>query len=305
MKVQNEREMTGAASTTVAEDLPEQAARERSSDESLPPDADRMSGLEPTGDSTPIRQPETLPESIASMCTVLAVGLFVMTFIFQNYVIPSGSMEHTLLIGDHVLVDRISVAPPTRWAPFVHYRDVRRGDVIVFLKPNSETPDMVLVKRTIGLPGDRVHLRHGIVYLNGVAQDEPMAAKVDAGSDPEDSYQPARDDFPLEGAPYGSTELWAQDLASHVSGDDLVVPPGKVFAMGDNRQHSLDGRFWGFVPRENILGRPLFNYWSFETTAAQMDQQQQTLGARIGSFFTTALHVVDKTRWKRTLHLIR
>ena len=84
-----------------------------------------------------------------------------------------------------------------------------------------------------------------------------------------------------------------------------MVPPGKVFAMGDNRTHSLDGRFWGFVPRENILGRPLFNYWSFEATAGEMDAQQASMGARIGSFFTTALHILDKTRWKRTLHLIK
>ena len=214
-------------------------------------------------------------------------------------------MEKTLLIGDHVLVDRITLAPPTSWAPFVRYREVRRGDVIVFYKPNAETPDLILVKRAIGVPGDRIHLRHGVLYLNGVAQDEPMAAKVQSDSDPEDMYQPSRDDFPSGGPPYGSTELWAQDLSSHVVGEDLVVPPGKVFAMGDNRTHSLDGRFWGFVPRENILGRPMFNYWSFETTADQMTQQQQTFGARVGSFFTTALHVFDKTRWKRTLHLIR
>jgi signal peptidase I len=250
-------------------------------------------------------QIETPLESLSSICTVLAVGLFVMTFIFQNFVIPSGSMEKTLLIGDHVVVDRITLAPPTRWAPFVHYRDVRRGDVIVFLKPNPETPDLVLVKRAIGLPGDRIHLRHGVVFLNGVAQNEPQAAKVQDDSDPEDAYNPARDDFPADGAPYGSTEVWSQDLASHVVGDDIVVPPGKVFAMGDNRTHSLDGRFWGFVPRENILGRPLFNYWSFEATADQMEAQNASFGARVGSFFTTALHLIDKTRWSRTFHVIR
>ncbi len=248
---------------------------------------------------------ETPLESIASICTVLAVGLFLMTFIFQNYVIPSGSMESTLLVGDHVLVDRITLAPPTKWAPFVHYREVRRGDVIVFLKPNPETPDLVLVKRTVGIPGDKVHLEHGIVYLNGVPQDQPWARMPQSDDDPQDTYDPVRDDFPAHGVPQGSTESWAQDEPSHVQNGDLVVPPGYVFAMGDNRTHSLDGRFWGFVPRENILGRPLFNYWSFDTTAAQMDQQQASMGARIGSFFTTAIHIFDKTRWKRTLHLIK
>ncbi len=248
---------------------------------------------------------ETPLESVASICTVLAVGLFLMTFVFQNYVIPSGSMEKTLLVGDHVFVDRMTLAPPTKWAFFEHYRDVRRGDIIVFMKPNAETPDLVLVKRAIGLPGDRIHLRNGVVYLNGVAQEEPFAAKPHESNDPQDAYESARDDFPKNGVPGGSTELWAQDEPSHVDGEDLVVPDGKVFAMGDNRQHSLDGRFWGFVPRENILGRPLFNYWSFESTADQMDAQQASMGARIGSFFTTALHIFDKTRWKRTLHLIK
>lgn len=248
---------------------------------------------------------ETPLESVASICTVLAVGLFLMTFIFQNYVIPSGSMEKTLLVGDHVFVDRITLAPPTRWAFWERYREVRRGDIIVFMKPNAETPDLVLVKRAIGLPGDRIHLRNGIVYLNGVAQDEPMAAKPRPDGDGQDAYDPLRDDFPKNGVPGGSTELWAQDEPSHVDGQDIVVPAGRVFAMGDNRTHSLDGRFWGFVPRENILGRPLFNYWSFETTADQMDSQQASLGARVGSFFTTAIHIFDKTRWKRTLHLIK
>ena len=106
--------------------------------------------ITPDEKSTPASPPatpehedkETALESLASICTVLAVGLFVMTFIFQNFEIPSASMEKTLLIGDHVLVDRISLAPPSHWAPFVHYRDVRRGDIIVFLKPHPETPDL-------------------------------------------------------------------------------------------------------------------------------------------------------------------
>ena len=120
-------------------------------------------------------------------------------------------------------------------------------------------------------------------------------------------YDPARDDFPTYGPPPSdlTTELWTEDEPSHVSNGDLVVPPGKFFAMGDNRTRSADGRFWGFVPRENILGRPMFNYWSFETTAGQMDQQHAGWGPRIASFFTTALHFFDKTRWTRTLHLIK
>ena len=247
---------------------------------------------------------ETFLESVSSICAVLACGLFLMGFIFQNFVIPSGSMEKTLLIGDHVFVDRMTFAPPTKWAPFVHYRDIRRGDIIVFMKPNPESPDLVLVKRTIGIPGDKIHLRHGIVYLNGVAQNEPNVNHEQAELD---GYDPARDDFPTYGAPPSilTTESWTQELPSHVVDGDLIVPPGFVFAMGDNRTESADGRFWGFVPRQNILGRPLFNYWSFETTEGAMDAQQASMGARIGSVFTTMLHIFDKTRWSRTLHLIK
>ncbi len=246
---------------------------------------------------------ETLLESIASICTILAMGLFAMSFVFQNFEIPSGSMMDTLLIGDHVLVDRVTLAPETKWAKFMHYRDIKRGDIIVFLKPGE--PDLFLVKRAIGIPGDRIHLRHGVVYLNGVAQNEPQARPVQDDTDPQDAYTPFRDDFPsIPASPdQGATESWSVDMPNYVQGDDIVVPPGRVFAMGDNRTHSLDGRYWGFVPRENIVGRPLFVYWSFETPADQIDKQ--TVGERVGFFGHTMLHIFDETRWKRTLHLIR
>jgi signal peptidase I len=254
-------------------------------------------------------QTETPLESLASICTVLAVGLFVMTFIFQNFEIPSGSMEKTLLIGDHVLVDRTSFAPPTKWAPFVHYRDIRHGDVIVFYKPNPETPELFLVKRAIGLPGDHIHLRNGIVYLNGVAQNEPEAGKPVDDGNPQHAFDAYRDDFPsvppppMEIAPGGITASWALDLPNHIQNGDLVVPPRMVFAMGDNRTESQDGRYWGFVPMENIVGRPLFIYWSFETPADQM--YKTSLGDRLGFMGHILVHFFDETRWKRTFHIIR
>ncbi len=254
--------------------------------------------------AAPARQDAETPlESLSSICVVLSILLFVMTFVFQNYVIPSPSMEKTLLVGDHVVVDRVTLAPRTRWAFFMPYRDVRRGDVIVFMKPNPETPDLVLVKRAIAIAGDRIHLSHGVVYLNGVAQNEPYVNTPPPG----DGYDPVRDNFPAQGAPPSSltTASWVDELPSHIDGADLVVPPGKVFALGDNRTESADGRFWGFVPRENILGRPLFNYWSFAGPEAEVDSGQATLGTRVGSFFTTALHFFDKTRWQRTGHIIR
>jgi signal peptidase I len=246
---------------------------------------------------------ETLLESLASICSVLAVGLFVMTFIFQNFEIPSASMVKTLLIGDHVVVDRISLAPPTHWMPAIFYREVKRGDIIVFLKP--ENPDLFLVKRTIGIPGDKIHLRNGVVYLNGVAQNEPQAGMPVNDGNFQHAYNPYRDDFPSI-APTSMddvTATWQIELPKHIQGDDLVVPPGMVFAMGDNRTESLDGRYWGFVPRENIVGRPLFVYWSFETPADQIDKQ--SIGERLGFMGHILIHFFSETRWSRTLHVIR
>jgi signal peptidase I len=252
---------------------------------------------------------ETPLEALASICSVLVVGLFIMGFIFQNFVIPSGSMEKTLLIGDHVLVDRITLAPPTGWAPFVHYRPVKRGDIIVFLKPNPETPDLILVKRAIGIPGDRIHLRHGVVYLNGVAQNEPYAGMPTENGNFEDAYQAYRDDFPSDvaGISQAATQnhaaSWAVELPTHIEGDDLVVPPGKIFAMGDNRTESLDSRFWGFVPMENIMGRPMFVYWSFQTPADQEDKT--SVSDRLAFMVHIVTHFFGGTRWSRTFHIVR
>jgi signal peptidase I len=266
------------------------------------------------------RQPETAPaaveetpfEAAASICSVLVVGLFILTFIAQNFVIPSGSMEKTLLVGDHLVVDRITLAPPTRWMPLVHYREPRHNDIIVFFKPvfqpGVDQPDadgkpqyLFLVKRLIGTPGDHLHLRDGIVILNGVAQAQPHAQPTTA-----DNYQEFLDEFPAV-PPYpqpgGATESWAVDFPNHVVDGNLVVPPGMYFMMGDNRHDSLDSRFWGFVPRANIIGRPLFNYWSFKTPESVYEQSG--LLPRIAWMGHVVLHFFSDTRWSRTFHLTR
>jgi len=245
---------------------------------------------------------ETPLEAFASICGVLAVGLFVLTFVFQNFAIPSSSMVSALLVGDHVLVDRITLAPPAAYAPFVNYRNVRHGDIIVFYKPTLEAngEHLFLVKRVMGLPGDRIHLRAGIVYRNGVALDEPYAAK------PTDmDYNPYRDDFPsVSGSnSVDVTAEWAEALPTYIQGQDLVVPPGMYFAMGDNRTVSLDSRFWGFVPRSNIFGRPLFVYWSFDTPESQ--EYKTSLADRVGWILHETIHFFDGTRWRRTLHRVQ
>ncbi len=260
--------------------------------------------IEPSAETQPAaiphKQEETPLEAFASICGILVLGLFALTFVFQNFAIPSSSMEKTLLIGDHVLVDRISLAPPAHWAPFVHYRDVRHHDIIVFFKPTLEAngEHLYLVKRVIGLPGDHIHLENGTVYVNGVAQNEPYAQVAT------DSL-PYRDDFPAIPPPTDSdvTAEWALDLPNHIQNGDLVVPPGYYFAMGDNRPNSLDSRYWGFVPRANIVGRPLFVYWSF--TSQESDYDQPGSIDRAESIGNVALHFFDRTRWSRTLHLVK
>ena len=249
---------------------------------------------------------ETPYEAVASICSVLVVGLFILTFLGQNFVIPSGSMEKTLLVGDHLVVDRITLAPPTKWMPLVHYREPKRGDIVVFIKPvpdldaDGKPQYLFLVKRLVGVPGDRIHLRNGIVIINGVAQSPPKDGEISPSNDTE-----FLDEYPsIPPTPdHGATEAWSVDFPSHIEDGNLVVPPGKYFMMGDHRHNSLDSRYWGFVPRENIVGRPLFNYWSFKTPEDQ--DEQGGIGNSLAWMGHVALHFFTETRWKRMLHLVR
>jgi signal peptidase I len=252
---------------------------------------------------------ETPFEALASICSVLVVGLFILTFLAQNFVIPSGSMEDTLLVGDHLVVDRITLAPPAKWMPLTHYREPKRGDVVVFIKPvpdidqRTGRPEyLFLVKRLIGVPGDHIHLHDGTVYINDVAQAQPRDGREITSNPGESIYL---DEFPSIAASLNpsATEEWAVDEPSHVNNGDLVVPAGKYFMMGDNRHNSLDSRYWGFVPRENIVGRPLFNYWSFKTSEEQYEQTG--IGNTISWMAHVALHFFTDTRWPRTLHVVR
>jgi signal peptidase I len=243
---------------------------------------------------------ETTVEFLASIAGLLATVLFIMTFVFQTFAIPSGSMENTLLVGDHVLVNRQQFAAQTRWmGPLLPYRDIRHDDVAVFLSP--EQPGLFLVKRIIGLPGDRLHLRDDNVYRNGVKLNEPYTQHIFA-----DSYNPYRDDFPsVPPSPMYSVRnrKWADELPSHIQGEDIVVPLGSYFAMGDNRDNSYDSRYFGFVPRANVIGHPMFVYWSFITPP--MEPGMEDAGSRVGSIVDTILHFFDKTRWSRTLQIIK
>jgi signal peptidase I len=238
---------------------------------------------------------QSVMKEISSWAAILVIALFIMTFNLQTFGIPSSSMENTLLVGDHLIVDRITPSPKTSWALWEHYREIHRGDVIVFYSP--ATPGMHLVKRVIGAPGDRIHLRDGVVYLNGVEQKEPYVIHR------QDDYEPYRDNFPAVPAwqsPELVTPAWRQKLQTAKQGDDVVVPPHCYFAMGDNRDVSWDSRYWGFVSEASIIGRPLLVYWSFEEAAdpnANFREQAKYI-------LHATLHFFDETRWRRTFHLV-
>jgi signal peptidase I len=243
---------------------------------------------------------ETPVEFLASLAELFVIVLFIMTFVLQNFEIPSSSMEDTLLIGDHVFVNREQFAPPTHWlGPLLPYRDIHRNDIAVFLSP--EEPGLFLVKRIIGVPGDRIHLRNGAVYRNGEKLVEPYVQHKQA------DYNPYRDDFPAvpPAESYGvRNEKWQQEMPMHMEGSDIVVPPESYFAMGDNRDVSYDSRYWGFLPRQNMIGRPMFIYWSFNTPADQW--QMSSVGDRVKFFLDhTLLHFFDGTRWSRTFRIVR
>ncbi|TAN22140.1 MAG: signal peptidase I [Acidobacteria bacterium] len=230
----------------------------------------------------------------------LVVALFIITFVAQPFAIPSGSMENTLLIGDHLVADRVRMSPPAKWAPrILPYRNIEHGDIVIFLATQNDvslgtTPGEHIVKRVIGVPGDHIKLIHGVVWRNGHPLTEPYV--ITTGE-----YDPARDDFPNGGPLMETAPAWAAALPAYVHDGELVVPPGMYFCMGDNRDNSLDSRYWGFVPRANIVGRPSVVYWSYQSTAAQYDATG--LGGRLGSLLSEIVHAPFRTRWSRTLHL--
>jgi len=243
---------------------------------------------------------ETPVEFLASLAGILIAALFIMTFVLQNFEIPSSSMEDTMLIGDHVIVNREQFAAPTRWiGPLMPYRDIHRNDIVVFLSPEEQ--GLFVVKRIIGVPGDHIHLRDGVVYRNGEKLDEKKYVQHKLGD-----YNPYRDNFPAvpPSEIYGvRNEKWTQELSSHLEGGDIVVPPDSYFAMGDNRDVSYDSRYWGFIPRKNVIGRPMFVYWSFITPADQY--QMRGAGDRVGFLAHIIIHFFDQTRWSRTLRIVR
>jgi len=242
---------------------------------------------------------ETTVEFLASLAAVLVTGLFIITFVVQAFEIPSSSMENTLLIGDHVFVNREQFAPRTSWiGPLLPYRQIHDGDIVVFLSPAE--PGLYVVKRIIGVPGDRLHLRDGVVFRNGQKLDEPYVIhQSDAGNNP------YRDNFPaVPASDYNNvTPDWQLLIKQYIQGEDVVVPADSYFGMGDNRDVSYDSRYWGFIPKENVIGRPMFIYWSFETPPNQYLEKE--VSQRVGFLVHVIIHFFDETRWRRTLRFVR
>ena len=229
---------------------------------------------------------------VAEWTVTIILLLFGTTTLVQAFVIPTGSMEESLLIGDHLLVDKLAYSPHGSLDSYLlPYQDVQRGDIIVFRYPMDLA--QTFVKRVIGVPGDRVRLVNKKLILNGKPIDEPYVIHRTAYTDP------YRDNFPGQpNTPVPERALTM--LRENVSNGEIVVPPGSYFAMGDNRDQSLDSRYWGFVPRENIIGKPLVIYWSYDAPTERL----QDTGVSVAHLKDVLFNFFGKTRWSRTFNLI-
>jgi len=234
--------------------------------------------------------------SLQSLLATVVIAVFVITYIVQAFQIPSESMENTLLIGDYLLVDKLCYGGGGVGDPIIPYRQIRRGDIIVFHYPVN--PAQHFVKRVVGIPGDRIHLVKKRVFINGVALKEPYVRYFK--SEP----NPFRDDFPrLDVLDPGINADWWVQMTKLIEDGQLIVPQDYYFAMGDNRDDSSDSRYWGFVPRENIIGRPLLIYWSIRHSDDELPPTP-SVGDRLYHFAYAVTHFFQITRWDRTFRLV-
>jgi signal peptidase I len=246
----------------------------------------------------PQRTGETTWGMVRSLLIIL-IGVFcIRTFIGEATVIPTGSMEDTILVGDHVFLNKLLYGPSV---PYTDWRlprlkTINRGDIIAFHYPRN--PSLMYVKRVIGVGGDVIRIENKQVYLNGKPLDEPYAVHDSPG------MFPLRDNFPpsiseIQEFP-DSSELdpvWARQIVKYIRPDGLHVPRGYVFSMGDNRDDSSDSRFWGFVPLKNIVGEPLFVYWSYD--APSRDWLNNSFEGRLQFDGSILMNFVHNTRWSR------
>ncbi|HEY3203181.1 MAG TPA: signal peptidase I [Thermoanaerobaculia bacterium] len=221
--------------------------------------------------------------------SLLVAGIFVLfvrTFVVQTYQVPTGSMERTILVGDHLLVNKFAYAPRLpALSRLLPYRNVRPGDVIVFKKPGDDVnPGNVLVKRAVAKGGDLVAVKDKRLYVNGRPYDVPSVQHIDPETYPD---SPAVPEMARRRDQFGS----------------FKVPPDSFFGMGDNRDNSLDSRFWGAIPRSNIFGRPVILYWSYE--AEPNSHIWHGPVAKLRQLADIAIHFFSRTRWDRMFTLVR
>jgi len=262
-------------------------------EQQLAPDVAEVHTAEPqTAARARIENGETLTQSLLS---IIVIVLFVITFVVQAFQIPSESMEKTLLIGDYLLVDKIHFGQGGLSDWIMPYRSLKRGDIIVFHYPVD--PSQHFVKRVIGLPGDHILMRNKVVFVDDMALNESYAVRVPG------DHNFYRDNFPSD--TYYSPEVdahWRTEMPKHIEHGELVVPKDMYFVMGDNRDHSLDSRYWGFVPRDNIVGRPLVIYLSLRENREGGSDAGNGKLLNSGRLLT---HVWQFARWDRMFHLVR
>jgi signal peptidase I len=219
--------------------------------------------------------PKSIVREYAEMILVTGVQvLFLMTFIFQAMNVPTGSMQNTINIGDQFFVNKFMYGKPEPiLSSILPQREIKRGDVVVFKLPSD--PKVNYIKRCIGLPGDEILVKDRIVYINGkeipeqqvmvsIPQDSEISAKLSALDVVSESSAPAGSQWKT----YHDVKRDADDYThgmKYATGTASKIPPDNYFMMGDSRDNSLDSRYWGFVPRTHIIGRPLYVYWSYNS----------------------------------------
>ncbi len=231
----------------------------------------------------------------------ILILLFGTTTLVQAFIVPTPSMDTTVKVGDHMLVDKLAYAPSGPISRlFLPYTEVKRGDIIVFRYPVDISQNYV--KRVIGVPGDRVRIVDKVVSVNGKVLKEPYKQHISS------DIQPYRDNFPGALPPRnsfagfnGGGAMWdrASEMLKNVQGDELVIPPGSYLALGDNRDNSADSRYWGLVPRENIIGKPAIIFWSYDASTEDL------VGYSLTHFVDLATNFFTKTRWERQFKLVR
>jgi len=238
---------------------------------------------------------EAIRNSVAEWAVTILILLFGITFVAQPFVIPTSSMHNTLLTGDHLIVDKLAYSPSGSIAKhFLPYAPPQRGDIIVFKHPTLLKEDYV--KRVIGVPGDHIREKDRVIYLNGKPLAEPYVVHTI------NNYDPWRDNFPSAEPEFaGDPQMNARMLEmvhQNVRDGELIVPEGSYFAMGDNRDNSLDSRYWGLVPLDNIEGKPFVIFWSYDASTEDLKDYN------FHHLLDLGMHFFTKTRWERTLKLV-